>query len=283
MSFKFLIVDGYDRPARDRLLATGCNTGGDLYARMIERFAPDARYEIVYPADGDDFLPRGVALTDFDSLLWTGSSLNIYDGTPAVLRQIELAQASFAARVPAFGSCWALHIAAAAAGGDCRLNPNGREFGITRKVTLTRAGGEHALFRDRAPSFDAFTSHFDEVHRLPSDSLVLATNAATEIQAACIRANDTEFWAVQYHPEYDLREIAALTRFRRDGLLKEGRFRDDADLNDWTAQLERLHAGGPEHSEHTRMAWRLGLDADLIDADVRCLEFRNWLRHLQNA
>ncbi|MEQ9362761.1 MAG: type 1 glutamine amidotransferase [Leptospirales bacterium] len=281
MSFKFLIVDGYDRAARERLLATGCNTGGELYARMIGRFAPDARYEIVYPADGDDFLPRQTALTDFDSLLWTGSSLNIYDGTPAVLRQIALAKATFEARVPAFGSCWALHIATAAAGGECRLNPRGREFGVTRKVALTREGQKHPLFKDKPISFDAFTSHFDEVYRLPSDSLVLATNSATAIQAACIRSNQTDFWAVQYHPEYDLREIAALTRFRSVGLLAEGRFRDEEDLKAWTAQLEALHENGTGHAEYIRMAWRLGLDSDLTDSDIRCVEFRNWLDHLR--
>lgn len=281
MSFKFLIVDGYDRAARDRLVDTGCHTGGGLYVGMIERFAPDARYEIVYPADKDDFLGTGVALTDFDSLLWTGSSLNIYDGTPAVIRQIELAKASFEMRVPSFGSCWALHIAAAAAGGQCRLNPLGREFGITRKVSVTRAGQEHPLFKDKPVSFDAFTSHFDEVHRLPPDSQVLATNAATAIQAACIRSNGTDFWAVQYHPEYDLGEVAALTRFRRIGLLEEGRFRNDSDLSEWIALLESLHKNGPDHSEHTRLAWRLGIEMDLTDANIRCLEFRNWLDHLR--
>ena len=281
MSFKFLIVDGYDAAARARLADAGCTLAGQLYARMVERFAPGSRYEIIHPADREDFLPNGVSLADFDSLLWTGSSLNIYDDTPSVQRQITLAQAAFAARVPAFGSCWALHIAATAAGGECRLNPKGREFGITRKVSVTRAGQGHALYANKPASFDTFTSHFDEVSRLPPDSTILATNAATAIQAACIRSNETDFWAVQYHPEYDLREVAALTRFRRDGLVQEGRFRDDADFNEWVATLETLHASGPEHAEYKRLAWRLGIENDLTDADIRCAEFRNWLGYLR--
>ena len=283
MPHKFLIVDGYDRAARDRLAAAGCTDAGTLYARMLQRYQPDARFEIVYPADADAFMAPGVAVRDFDSLLWTGSSLNIYDGTPSVLRQIELARTAFAAQVPSFGSCWAIHIAATAAGGECRLNPRGREFGISRKITLTQAGRSHALFRDKASSFDAFTSHFDEVFRLPPDSQVLAGNAATDIQAACIRFNATDFWAVQYHPEYDLREVAALTRFRGEGLLSEGRFADESDMQEYIRQLELLHEHDAGHAHHKRLAWRLGIENDLLDPDTRCVELRNWLQHLRDT
>jgi GMP synthase (glutamine-hydrolysing) len=281
MAFQFLIVDGYDAQARRRLADAGCTDAGRLYARLVERFAPGSRYEIVYPADADDFMPTGAALADFDSLLWTGSSLNIYDGTPAVARQLELARASFAARVPAFGSCWALHIAATAAGGACRLNPRGREFGVTRKVRLTREGQGHPLFAGKNVAFDAFTSHFDEVERLPPGSTVLATNSATDVQAACVRHNETDFWAVQYHPEYDLREIAALARFRADGLIQEGRFADPQGLGEWTAQLERLHQR-PHDLENKWLGWRLAVDADLTDPEIRCAEFRNWVAYLKN-
>lgn len=269
---------------------------------MLRRYIPDARYQIVYPADGAGFLSEpgakagavpGVSLNSFTSLLWTGSSLNIYHGTPAVERQIELAKASFAAGVPAFGSCWAIHIAATAAGGECRLNPNGREFGISRKIALTDAGRAHPLFADKPVAFDAFTSHFDEVLRLPPDSQVLATNAATTIQAACIRANDTDFWAVQYHPEYDLREVAALSRFRRDGLLAEGRFANAADFARWTTEYESLHSAFQQQSTApadagasdaratiSKLAWRHGIESDLSDPAIRTVELRNWLRHL---
>ncbi len=269
----FLIVDGYAPDARAKLGAAGCTLAGDLYARMVEDYAPGARYEIVHPADGPEFLARPLA--DFDSLLWTGSSLNIYDDIPGVRRQVELARAAFSAGVPSFGSCWALHVAVTAAGGRCRLNPNGREFGISRRIELNDAGRAHPMFADKPPVFDGFTSHFDDVEVLPRGSTALASNGATNIQAAEITANDTSFWAVQYHPEYDLREIAALARFRAEGLIAEGRFRDEDDLRGYYGRYESLHDRFDEAT-----ARELEIGADLSDGTVRCAEFRAWVKWL---
>lgn len=273
MSYRFLVVDGYDRDGRINLEAAGCTLAGELYSQMAKRYVAGCHVDIAHPADGNGYLPAGTGLTSYDALLWTGSSLTIYENAPRVIRQIELARAAFDARVPSFGSCWALQVAVVAAGGSCRLNPNGREFGIARKLHLTAAGHGHPMYAGKPRAFDGFTSHFDEVEALPTDSIVLASNAVTRVQAAEIQANDTSFWAVQYHPEYNLREIAALARFRADGLIEEGRFEDFESLSVWTGALEALH----ENPDQSGLAWRLGIDTDLTDPAVRCREFRNWV------
>ncbi|MEM7652094.1 MAG: type 1 glutamine amidotransferase [Pseudomonadota bacterium] len=272
MTHRLLVVDGYDAPARGRLRDAGCTLAGPLYAAMARDYAPEATIDIICPADSDVSLPSGTTLSSYDALLWTGSSLTIYEQIPEVARQIALAQAAFEAGVPSFGSCWALQIATVAAGGTCRLNPKGREFGITRKVTLTNAGRAHPMYAGKPSVFDAFTSHFDDVESLPSGAEVLATNRVTDVQAALITANNTPFWAVQYHPEYTLVEVAALTRFRAEGLIREGRFTDARDLADWTRSMESLQADPTQ----TGLAWRLGVDDDLIDTALRRLEFHNW-------
>jgi GMP synthase (glutamine-hydrolysing) len=276
MSETLLIVDGYDRQGRAKLAEAGCTLAGTLYDNMIRRFLPEATVTIVHPADADESLPSGTNLSAYDAVLWTGSSLTIYHDTPEVTRQIDLARAVYEAGVPSFGSCWALQVATLAAGGTCRLNPNGREFGVSRKITLTDAGRAHPLYAGKPIVFDAFTSHFDEVETLPPGALLLAGNRISPVQAAVIEKNGTPFWAVQYHPEYDLAEVAALTRFRMDGLVEEGRFADEDAAHAFVADLESLHAD-PSRFD---IAWRLGIDRDVMDPDLRTLEVRNWIENV---
>lgn len=276
MSEKLLIIDGYDKAGRENLGKAGCTLAGTLYERMIKRFLPDASVTILHPADPDETLPAGAELAAFDAALWTGSSLTIYHQTPDVTRQVELARALYTAGTPSFGSCWALQIAALAAGGTCRLNPKGREFGIARKISLTPEGCGHPLYAGKASVFDGFTSHFDDVESLPSGAIHLAGNNITPIQAAIVTQEGTAFWAVQYHPEYDLAELAALTRFRMDGLLESGYFSDHAAARSFVKDLEALHKD-PTRKD---IAWQLGIDQDVMDADIRTLEVKNWIENI---
>ncbi|NIP87809.1 MAG: hypothetical protein GWO21_01880 [Gammaproteobacteria bacterium] len=41
-------------------------------------------------------------------------------------------------------------------------------------------------------------------------------------------------------------------------------------------ELETLH-GNPHRSD---IAWKLGIDADVTNEDVRCAEVRNWIERL---
>lgn len=276
MSENLLIIDGYDRSGRENLTTARCTLAGTLYENMIRRFLPDANITILHPADADESIPQGADLTNYDAALWTGSSLTIYHTTPDVTRQVDLARALYKGGVPSFGSCWALQIASLAAGGACRLNPRGREFGIARKIELTDTGRAHLLFANKPSVFDAFTSHFDDVESLPPGAILLAGNRITPIQAAIIEKDGTPFWAVQYHPEYDLSEIAALTRFRMDGLVESGYFENHRAANSFVADLETLHAN-PNRMD---ISWRLGLDEDVMDADIRTLEVKNWIENV---
>jgi len=279
VSENLLVIDGYDRSGREKLTAARCTLAGTLYENMIRRFLPNANITILHPADADESVPHGADLRNFDAALWTGSSLTIYHTTPDVTRQVDLARELYKQGVPSFGSCWALQIASLAAGGTCRLNPKGREFGIARKITLNNAGRAHPLFANKPSVFDGFTSHFDDVESLPPGATLLAGNRITPIQAAIVEKDGTSFWSVQYHPEYDLSEIAALTRFRMDGLVESGYFENHQAANNFVADLETLHAD----PTRTDISWRLGLDEDVMDADIRTLEVKNWIENVLRA
>ena len=273
---RFLVVDGYRKGGRAELAAGGATPAGELYAHMLAACHRGCEVDIVYPADAGSSLPRGAELRAYDGLAWTGSSLTVYADDPAVAPQIELARAAFEAGLPSFGSCWAAQIGVVAAGGRCAANPRGREMGIARKITLTADGRAHPLYIGKPAVFDAFISHEDEVTHLPPGALNLASNAFTQVQAVAVTHRAGSLWAVQYHPEYDLHELARLTYCRIDRLVGKGFFADRGAGEDYVNKLETLHQD-PSRSD---LAWLLGIDADVMNEDVRRVEVRNWIRHL---
>lgn len=273
---KFLVLDGYRRSGREELAAGGCTPAGALYARMLKKCHPNSVVDVIFPADPGGKLPSGVELSSYDGIAWTGSSLTIYRDDPGVTNQISLAKAAFDAGIPSFGSCWAAQVGAVAAGGLCAKNPRGREMGIARKVTLTPQGRAHPLYTGKSSVFDAFISHEDEITHLPSGAINLAFNAFTSIQAVSIHHKRGVMWAVQYHPEYDLHELARLTFCRIDKLVGMGFFQHRPAAEDYVSKLEALY-DDPTRSD---LAWLLGIDDDVMNEDVRLLEVRNWIEQL---
>ena len=274
---RYLVVDGYAREGREDLRAGGATTAGELYRQMLIRCTPGgAEVDIVYPADPDAALPSGASIGQYDGIAWTGSSLTVHQPDPKVTPQIAFAKAAYEARVPGFGSCWAAQIAVVAAGGYCAVNPYGREMGIARKITLTGEGRGHPLYFGKKSVFDAYISHDDEITHLPPGAVLLASNDHTAVQAVAVTHKGGVFWGLQYHPEYDLHELARLCYCRKQKLTDKGFFQDLEAAQAFVDQLEALH----QDPGRKDIAWLLGIDQDVMSDDVRLAEVRNWVEQL---
>ena len=276
-ALRFLVVDGYAKEGREDLKAGGASTAGELYARMLTACAPPgATVDLIHPADPGAALPRGAELAQYDGIAWTGSSLTVHKPDAKVTPQIEFCRAAFEARVPSFGSCWAAQIAAVAAGGACAENPKGREMGIARKIRLTGDGRAHPLYIGKKSVFDAWISHDDEITHLPPGGVLLSSNDFTQVQSIAVTHKGGHFWGLQYHPEYDIHEMARLCYCRKAKLTGLGFFADTDAAQDFVDKLEALH------QDHGRkdLAWLLGLDQDIMNEDIRRAEVRNWIEQL---
>jgi GMP synthase (glutamine-hydrolysing) len=151
-------------------------------------------------------------------------------------------------------------------------NPKGREVGFARNIWPTEAGRAHPMLAGRPSAYDAPCSHLDIV-LLPPGAIVLAANTMSPVQAAEIFWNGGTFWGVQYHPEYSLREIAAIVERRAAMLAQEGFFASESDAHAHVADLRRLDEAG----ERRDIAWRLGLGDDVLDAPKRRTELIDFL------
>lgn len=273
---KLLVVDGYDPAGLAFLKAAGATQAGVLYKDMLTDLRPHVQIDI---AEISHPTPSDIDIAAYDGVCWTGSNLFFSESNHIVQRHIDLCRNFFEAGIPQFGSCWAAQLAAKTAGGDVQLNPKGREFGVARKIVLTEAGRLHPMFKGKTSAFDSFTSHADIVSKLPESASLLAGNAFSAVQAVDVKHANGEFWAVQYHPEYDCAEIAGLAEGRRAALIQQGTFLNEATALEYVIEMRALSAD-PLRAD---LAWKYGIDQDLQDADIRTLEVNNWLTYYFDA
>ena len=123
--------------------------------------------------------------------------------------------------------------------------------------------------------FDAVTVHLDEVEFLAPGTTVLAANAHSDVQAAEITVDGAVAWAVQYHPEFSLADMAAVMRRYGHRLVDEGFFADETARDAYVADLEALD----REPGNKPLAWRHGIDQTVLDPRVRTAELANWITH----
>lgn len=274
---RFLIIDGYPKVNRDEFDKVGMGLAGQLYADLLLQHLPDAKYDIFYSSDKGVELPDKQGIKIYDAVLWPGCNLTIYHTHDhCVTKMIDVAKIAYEVGIPQFGSCWGIQMAVFAAGGEVKLNPKGREMGVARKIFLTDNGKKHPMYEGKPMVFDGFISHDDEITKLPEGALWLASNDFTRVQAVAVNHKKGIFWATQYHPEYNLHEMACLIIAREEKLIKYGFLKNHEDMVDLVDKLKALAADPAQ--KHLR--WQLGIDDDLLSDSIRQCEFVNWLNKI---
>lgn len=274
--FRFLVAESEPPEARDARRASVGRSSGETFLDLLQNLCPDAVCERAKPADGSDHTVPDEGLEGYDAVFLTGSPLHLYEDCAPVRRQLEFMRAVFASGTPAFGSCAGLQVATVAAGGMVRRNARGQEAAFARRIAPTEPGLRHPLLAGRPRAFDAPAMHGDEVDTLPEGAVLLASNRMTEVQAAEIRCGPGTFWGVQYHPELSLTEIAAALRRQREDLIEDGLVENTEALEQHAGLIEALD----REPGRRDLAWRLGLDEEVTNADRRTTELRNFVERL---
>lgn len=269
---RLLVAEGNTPEGRARQIAAGGKPASEGYAKLLRELWPEAAIDICFPADPGANLPDA-GLESYDGVAITGSALHVYDGGNAIEPQIELARSAYRAKTPIFGSCWGLQVATVAAGGTVHKNPRGREIGFGRRIRLTEAGLNHPLFEDKPAVFEALTVHLDEVAALPLKGKVLAMNDHSGVQAAEIEYEGGVAWGVQYHPEYEFRDISSILKRLNGALVTEGFFASNEDATLFINDVDTL----AEDPANRRLGWRHGLDSAITQRELRIQELRNWI------
>ena len=258
------IINGYPQASRTKFERDHVAHPHDLFIDFFQRYTPRAQCDVLFVADLDTPLPASDALAAY------------HDHDPRVTRQIELCRAIFQAGPPQYGSCWGVQMAAVAAGGKVEANPKGREWGITGELRQTEAGRQSLLLKGKPERFKGFIMHLDEVTRIPEGGTLLVEGDHTHVQALAVTHGKGEYWATQYHPEYNLYEMAQLIDARAGALVKEGFFPSEEAVHDHAAELRQLF----DDPINEALRAKLGVGDDILDDGIRQQELRNWVDYL---
>ena len=97
----------------------------------------------------------------------------------------------------------------------------------------------------------------------------------SDVQAAIFHRNGSEFWATQYHPEFDGEQVALLLGSYEEGLVAGGIFASEKDVHHLAADMKALklaEASDTEVSDPLR---------PVVDPKLRTQELGNWLASLR--
>jgi len=197
-------------------------------------------------------------LKKYDGLIWGGSSLNIYNDTLEIRRQISFMKECFKNIKKILAICWGMQVAVTAAGGEVKKGINGSHIGIANDIELTNDGLNNLLYKDKKNKFNTPAFNFDEVVTVPAGASHLASNKINKIQGLNFKTDVSEIWGLQYHPEITYQKMVNIIKFRKNALIeKKNRFKNEEEINNHINFIEE--------------------EIKVSEKNSRMLELRNWL------
>lgn len=207
---KILVVEGNSAQLVDQARAQGVATNAEQFSHTLASFNQNLHCEIFEPYRQREKLSVDY-LAQFNGAVFTGSGVSWSTSDQQAAPQRQAMESVFKARLPAFGSCNGMQLAAVVLGGTSQAAAAGLEIGLAQNIQLTREGSKHPLHRNRENGFCCPCIHRDQVSTLPSGAVVTAENDHS-IQGMVFESTGVNFWGVQYHPELGLSHIADYIR-----------------------------------------------------------------------
>ena len=255
-----LIVEGNLREENENFSKVGIQTHTESLKDSLNYFTDELKFDVVNPSSDQNIQFISDKLQNYDGLIWGGSSLNIYNDTPEIRKQIEFMKDCQKKVKKILAICWGMQVAVTAAGGQVK-KANNSHIGIANEIQVNEKGINHPLYKNKDKKFNSPAFNFDEVVRLPDKAVCLASNRINKIQSLYFKINKTKVWGLQYHPEITYEKMISLIQFRKDRLIENRKvFKDEEEVNKHISTIKKEIA--------------------VASKDKRMVELKNWLGQL---
>ena len=255
---KILIVEGNLREENQNFSTSGIQTHTQSLQDTLANFTNELDIDVVNPSSDEDIDKNVKELNKYDGLIWGGSSLNIYNDTPEIRRQIQFMKECQKKVKNILAICWGMQVAVTAAGGVVKKSSNGAHIGIANQLIINEQGLKHPLYSGKKNNFNTPAFNFDEVVTLPENGVCLASNKINKVQGMYFKINNNNVWGLQYHPEITYQKMIQLIKFRKDRLI----------------ETRKVFANHDQVDEHISFIEK---EISISDNQQRMIELKNWL------
>ena len=228
---KILLVEGNLREENQSFTDGGIKTHTESLKDSISFFTNKLELDVVNPSSDKNLSEVTEDLTKYDGMIWGGSSLNIYNDTVEIRRQLDFMRECQKKIKNILAICWGLQVAVTVAGGIVKRCNKGAHRGIAHNVKINKNGLSHPLYKNKNEIFNTPAFNFDEVATLPNNSTLLSSNKINNVMGINFKNGVSDIWGIQYHPEITYDKMITLIHFRKDRLLNNKAFIDEDEIN----------------------------------------------------
>ena len=257
---KILLVEGNLREENQSFTDGGIKTHTESLKDSISFFTNKLELDVVNPSSDKNLSEVTEDLTKYDGMIWGGSSLNIYNDTVEIRRQLDFMRECQKKIKNILAICWGLQVAVTVAGGIVKRCNKGAHRGIAHNVKINKNGLSHPLYKNKNETFNTPAFNFDEVATLPNNSTLLSSNKINNVMGINFKNGVSDIWGIQYHPEITYDKMITLIHFRKDRLLNNKAFIDEDEIN-----------------SHVKM---IAEENKITNKDNRMKELENWLNKI---
>ena len=236
---RILIVEGNTRKENSEFTNAGINTHTESLIESINFYNKQLNIDIANPSSDINLKESIDNLEKYDGLIWGGSSLNIYDNTEEIIRQIEFMKECQKKIKKILAICWGLQVAVTVAGGEVKKSIKGAHRGIAHEININENGLNHPIYLNKQKKFNSPAFNFDEVVKIPKGAVLLSSNNLNNVMALNFKTTVSDIWGIQYHPEITYEKMLSLIHFRKERLLNKGAFKNEDEINSHVKMIEK--------------------------------------------
>ena len=257
---KILIVEGNLKEENTNFSNASIQTHTQSLKDSLAYLSNKLVLDIVNPSSDQNLQQVNENLHKYDGLIWGGSSLNIYNDTPEIRKQIEFMKNCQKKVKNILAICWGMQVAVTAAGGQVK-KADISHIGIAKEIEINKNGIKHPLYKGKSIKFNSPAFNFDEVVKLPEKGICLASNKVNKVQSLYFEIDNTKVWGLQYHPEITYEKMISLIEFRKKKLIEVRKvFKNENDIDKHISFIKN--------------------EILVTDKKQKMLELQNWLKEL---